>query len=627
MKKRSALSFCVLSILMISIFTLVLADNSTNITNSTVIINTPSPTANLSNADKGFSCLSSQVGSDCSGATTIQQIALTILASPNVTQACYDKLKTMEKSASCFGDGSACDIQDTAMAILALNHVGDSTTDLQSWLMNQTLTADNLVWYLEQDSTGQTGCQASYNSQQYQFNVGDNKKIDSSAGNCLSLANSNYWFQVDPSCYNKDITVVCDQGFIVSLLYKEPNSPTVYVLSDTKSAAAVQPVTVNVKSSCFGAGTCNYEASLWATLALQKTGKDITQYLPYLISGDDTNTQYLPDAFLNIVADYSEYGTKLVNEQTFNYWLAQNSAYNKYYDTALALLALNQGSQQQVVNAQNWLLYLAQDVNGCWNSNNIRDTAMILWALEGKSAGIIGSTSIPDCIGSGFSCMSSSLCSNILSNYNCAGTKVCCQPQSLQTCTALSGTVCQAGYQCSGTEVPSSDETHCCTTSCEVTSTTSECESAGSAYSCRSACSGSYVVDPSSKSCGDVSLQCCMLSQSTTTASNLTWLWIVLAVLIILIILGIFYREKIKMWVFKTRSKFSEEKKTPPSNSASQYRPMSPMNRMPPARPLPTQNRGLPPRQMPMQNRGMPQPVKKPADNDDIFKKLRDMGK
>jgi hypothetical protein len=97
---------------------------------------------------------------------------LTILASPSnaVAKSCVERLETFKKT-NCFGTGSGCDIKETAMAILALEHTGATTTPYEDWLLNKTMTATNIIWYLEQDSTVRTTCEINYDSTDYPFTV------------------------------------------------------------------------------------------------------------------------------------------------------------------------------------------------------------------------------------------------------------------------------------------------------------------------------------------------------------------------------------------------------------------------------------------------------------------------
>lgn len=607
MNKGGALISLVLCLIVFT--SLVLAANETTNGSINTTTSTASTTTSLNGTriDNAFTCLTNQVKSDCSGTNRIQDIALTILASPStVTQKCYDKLLSLKRT-DCFGD-SACNVRDTALAILAINHVGQDTKPYENWLKNHTRTAEDLIWYLEQDSIGKTGCKISYNSGEYTFNVLENKKIDSTAGNCLGLAQSNYWFQIAPNCYNTKFTIVCDINFIATLLYKQPSSSTLYVLSDTKSAQASQPIELTVKSLCFGDGSCNYEASAWAAIALDKTGNDIQDYIPYLIAGEEANQKYLPAAFLQILKDFSEYGTKLIQQQKLNSWEAENTAYNKYYDSGLALLALSTSNQQKVEDAKRWLLNIAQDTNGCWNNNNIRDTAMILWALEGRRGIVIGpNIPLTDCNSAGFFCIASDKCpsAELLPNYNCGALgKKCCKYENLESCDAMGGFECANGKVCNGEEKRASDSQKCCLGECAEPQEISECETAGGF--CRTSCSSTQTqIDTAN--CAESGV-CCKTNTAIIEKKSYWWIWILL-ILIILVILAIVFKDKLKVWWYKIKSGFKEDRGS--SSRSGGFPPMGPYSsekQVPPqrmqVRPLPVQS--------PQMNRPMGPPVNRP---------------
>ncbi len=633
--RKSGVIFGILFFLILLNSVFIFAANETNSTNTTVTSNTTinttstQPRVNASRVENGFMCLEEKVKSDCSGATNIQDMALTILASPkNVVDDCTNKLKTFKRD-NCFG-ASSCTVKETALAVLALNHIGEKTDVYENWLLNQTRISTDIIWYLQQDSNGRTQCKITYNSQDYNFNVAENKKIDVPAGNCLSPAQSNYWFQVSPSCYGTDFALTCDQDFIATFMYKQPTSQTIYVLSDTKSASANQIVNLKIRSKCFGTGSCEYEASAWAVLALQKVGRNVDEFVPYLISSEDSNKKYLPAAFLHMIVDYSEYGTKLVQQQKLNNWEAENTAYNKFYDTSLAIMALSESNQEQVVRAREWLLNLAQEANGCWNNGNIRDTAMALWALEGRGSTFItpDSGGVTYCTDANFFCVASAQCATDqkLNNYFCSGVgKTCCKVENSKTCSEKFGTVCSAGTVCNGVVEGSKDAAQCCLSNCIVPTTTNEnsCE-ANNGY-CRTSCSANQKE--TSFECADSGDVCCKTEITVPVEKSYWWLWLLLILLIILIIIAILKRDKIKVWIYKKKSGYSEE------SSATNTNTFPPRGGPGPAPYTTTrtvqrttvQQKPVmyPPRTQTPQAR----PVQKPAETDDVFKKLKEMSK
>lgn len=581
---------------------------------STTQTTTGVSTINLSSIDKGFACLESRVGESCNGATTIQEIALTILASPknSVSQGCYNKLKTYDKG-TCFGTNS-CNVKETALGILAYSHLRQDTAKYRSWLQNQTLVSSEIQWFMQQDSLEATNCKVTYDATDYQFTVQTNKKIDQNAGACLSLANSNYWYSIDSNCYDKSFALVCDKAFMGNLLYKQPNSPIVYVLSNTQFSPASGTINLQVKSKCFGQGSCDYESSAWAALALKNAGVSVDEYMPYLVASSDLNKQYLPYAFLNMLADYSEYGTKLVQMQNLNLWEAENSAYDQYYDTALALMSLSDSSATQVKNAKDWLTGYAQNANGCWNNNNTRDTAIILWALQKRQPTYIpgGTSSFTTCSEGNFFCISDCPSDQIKQNYaGCSVGKTCCGTQNIKTCSQYYGEVCASGKVCDGDVRQASDTGACCLSSCvDAQPQQTACETAGG--TCKDSCAANH--NPTSDSCGSSQQVCCKRAV-VSKGNNLWWLWLLLLILIALVIVAIIFREKIKIWIYKKKSGFKKEEggefgkggpigpsapgMMPPQQRPPMMRPGMPQQ-MPPGiqrRPLPQQMPGrVPPR-------------------------------
>ncbi len=560
------------------------------------------PQQNASKIENAFACLESKVAGKCSS-LSVEEISLTLLASPSsIIDDCTAALKAKMST-----DGSwSQNIKDTALAVLALNHVGETTAKSEIWLLNQNKTPTDLIWYLEQDSEGQTQCKISYDSQDFIININANKKIDSRAGNCLSLAQSNFWLQIASDCLNKEFVVACDQKFIATLLYKQQNSPTIYVLPDTKAGPASGSVSVKVNSKCFGSSSCSYEDSAWATFALLETGHEVSMFIPYLIAASDSNERYVPFSFLYLITNYPEYATGLIEEQELgNYWQAPSTPYNKFYDTALAILALSGSSTEQVIKARDWLLF-QQSSDGCWKNSNseiIRDTAFVLWALE-KRTGTTTDGGVTYCSEANFFCVLDTDCPTAekLENYFCPGlSTVCCQNQNLKSCEENSGEICTSEEFCSSDEIQST-EGLCCLGTCEIRTTTSACETVG--YICKSECSETQETIDYACDGGDV----CCKTKTTTEGGSLWWLWI-LIILIILVVLAIIFREKLKMFWYKIRG---GGKKGPDSTTSSSPPGMPPRPGFPPIRRMPFAPQ---PRQM----------IQRRTPMDDTFEKLKKM--
>ncbi len=597
MKKTGV--FLVLILLLFSI-TLTIAANETNSTSVT-------QQQNPDKIENGFTCLEEKAG-DCSGLTT-QEIALTILATPdNIFNNCVAELKKRETSDN-WGN-----IHDTSLAILAMQHAGEDTQSAESWLLNQEKTPTNLIWYLQQDSNVATECHIGYESSDYIINIGANKKIDKNAGECLTRAQSNFWLQVTPDCYEKEFSIECNQAFIANLIYKNKNSPMIYVLEGTESEPAFGSIKLNIKSKCFGKNSCDYEATIWATLALLKTGHNVEDFIPYVIAMSDTNKQYLPEAFIYMLTNYEDYATQLVTDQKLgNYWEAPTSAYNKYYDTSIALIALGSSSSEQITKARDWLLF-SQSTNGCWQ-NSVKETAVSLWALTGRSGrtSTEGSTTTY-CSEANYFCIPSADCpasENVGNNYFCPSlSTTCCTSENLKSCSEYNGRECLTTEVCVGNSRKATDITQCCTGECKLKSQETECEK--NFYTCMDQCS-EFQEPLTTYSCNAPQI-CCRTK--ITPESSSWWIWI-LIILIIAVLAAIAYifRDKLKLLWFRIKTRFKKD--GGPKSSSSRGRPG-----MPPRPGFPPIRRQYPP----------VAPVKRPQQLQDdsmseTFKKLKEMSR
>ncbi len=588
--------------------------------------------ANLSKVDKAFQCLSNELKSDCSGATTVQQLAFSILASPeNITGACVNQLLKKNKTEGCFGDNNNCGIKETAWAILALDHVGKNVTQFIDWLYKQNKTSSDVEWFLQQDSVGDVNCKITYDGEDYLFSAKENKKLSGNLGPCFNFAQTNYWLRLNENCFDTEFVLSCDKEFFAGWHYTTFGSPTLNILSETSRTAANQEVRLEVDSRCFGSGAgCNFEDTAWAVYALKRQDYDIKPFVPYLISGEDSNYMYFPAALNYLILEYSSlYGNKIIQQQkSGTYWEADNSVYGQMYDTALALLVFGpKNTQEQLVSARNWVWNFKQEANGCWNSRNIRDTAFLLWALEQRQAETdseIIISPVTKCEDAGYFCSGSFDCNDIggekLGNYFCGGNTICCSKDvsQLKTCSDLLGTICKGDLICSGSTKKASDGT-CCLGDCvEKSPSTTECEDYG--YSCRSSCLSSQ--EEVSYSCDDSSKVCCAKSSSPGSDDGGVpiWVWLLIGILILSIVLAIVFKDRIKVLIYK----YKNRKKGPQGGPGMQRPPFGG-----PGAPRP----GFPPLVRPM-GRPMTPPLGRPMQRppiqngpQDAFARLKEMRK
>ncbi|MBU0471472.1 MAG: hypothetical protein KKF65_02525 [Nanoarchaeota archaeon] len=107
----------------------------------------------LGNLSKAFDCLEEKAGAGCKDVDSVQEIALTIMATPdNIMKGCVEKLKT-KRSGNNFGS-----IRDTALAVIALNHAGEDTEAIEKWLLERRQNPTDIIWFLQEDSDGEVEC-------------------------------------------------------------------------------------------------------------------------------------------------------------------------------------------------------------------------------------------------------------------------------------------------------------------------------------------------------------------------------------------------------------------------------------------------------------------------------------
>lgn len=566
--------------------------------------------------EKAYDCLEDKVEGKCSSLTSVEDKAFVAMA----IGQCVSELIDQGREEECW-PSSSCRIRDTALSVLALRRNKKNTDAAEDWLIQQTHTPSDIIWFLEIDTSEAAQCTVRYNEREYDITLKDDKKISGSAGTCLSVDSSGYWLRIDSSCYDRNFTISCNEEFITTLLYRKSTGSTVYVSSKTNYAPAEGRTEERVSALCFGTG-CDYEGSLWAVLALSETGHDISSYIPYLIAMADENERYFPSAFLYIITDYDDFFAEVIELQVNDHWKITGSPYHRFYDTALALLSLQGLDAVQVSAAKQYLLEV-QEHNGCW-SDSVRDTAFILyagWPKQASSGG--GAGDVDYCEDFKFYCVAPTECDNDdVKDLPCEGSlgKVCCTvPPKEETCAEKGGEICVGDEECDGKYTESSDSPgKCCVGNCEIPPEPEEPECEKKGYYCRSSCyDDEEVVDYSCDS-SDV---CCQYKEPS---KSYWWIWL-LVILIILVVLGIIFKDRLRAFIFNLKDKVRKGKGPagPPGPPRRRFPPPSPQQVM--ARP-----RMMVPRQQTIQRpvRPAPKPVEKTdRELEETLNKLKKMSK
>jgi hypothetical protein len=355
-------------------------------------------------------------------------------------------------------------------------------------------------------------------------------------------------------------------------------------------------------------------------------GEDNSRFLPYLLALADDNTRFFPSTFLYILAGGDDQYNLIIQEQKQGkYWEVAGTRDGRYYDTSLAMMALNGKEAAELDNAKAYLASI-QTKEGCWNSNNIRDSAFILYSGWTKSVPSVGEVSSPPDCEPQFSCENIFDCEHaggiIESNYACLeiGKSCCSIAVAQQTCSQMNGILCGTEKVCQGGRVEDSAEGSCCFGSC-VAIAKDLCTPAGG--TCLASC-GESEQESTELSCSNAGEKCCVAK-----AGSSLWIWIViLIILIALVALAIIYRDKVKVLWFRLKEKLKEKfgKKKAAAAPQAGARPGAPF--MPFARPMLPQPRMMPPQTRPVVPIRAPiRPVARDKEMEEALRKLREMSR
>ncbi|MEA3329573.1 MAG: hypothetical protein U9Q06_02405 [Nanoarchaeota archaeon] len=612
------------------------------------------------NLENAYECVKDKVGDSCNSLTSKQQthVILAIGGYKDCEDSFLNTSQIISPTQECWPK-SNCNVKETSLALLALRKLGKPTINAENWLLNQTKTASDLIWFLQIDADKATTCTVTYNSLPNTITIAEDKTISSDAGSCLTRSSGNYWLQIGDgsTCLNQEYTISCDEDFKTNLIYKTRDSPTIHVSQILNTATAGGKTTEKVNYKCFTKGTgCDYESSLWATLVLLRE-YEVSNYLPYLRAAADSNSNLFPESFLHIVdkAHESEY-LPVILSTNFNgqYWSAKSG--NKFYDTALAFLALQDRTYEEVDKSKSYLLNgKIQDSKGCWQT--MSDTALLLYTgwngldlsedeeivippecesdddcgqdetcIEGVC--VDDSDEIAYCVAHNYFCVSSSWdCTDaggeVLDNFNCVSSfDTCCSVDveeiitPAQTCEEAGGEFCAEDESCPSSHLISdiSDSSYlndCCEIGkcVEDEEEPKTCTEAGGI--CRTKCGEDETTVTGS--CDFNSEVCC---KEDSPPGKFPWWILVLIFLIFLIILLIVFKDKIKLYIFKKKSRYKPGAVKRPGPPTFPPRPRRPI----PQRPIPQMQRPAPITRQ-------PQVSSKDKEFDDTLKKLREMSK
>jgi hypothetical protein len=460
---------------------------------------------------------------------------------------------------------------------------------------------------------------------------------DNTASECLSVSGSKYWLRILSSCFDNQFEIFCNKDFVSTLIYQKGGSETVFVSPELHTSIANGSTKEQIKARCFKTGDdCDYEGSLWAALALNVLGKDVSAFVPYLSALAEDNVKFFPSAFLYSLVGSSEsnefFSDITQKQKNNNLWGIIGSPYKKYYDTSLALFAL--AGKTEAEKAKSSLIELQNKNTGCWIERDpIVDTAFLLysgWKRSIISPGTGRTRSSCDSV-SGQSCEKREGCLDIGGEvrveFTCSGTNICCSKQvPKKTCEFQNGKICKVNEECDGQNIESSDD-NCCIGECKEKAAPREDTCKLISGICKASCDSQAEQEESSRNCISATDKCC--TKKETGGSGANWaLIIILIILIILVILGIIYRDKLRVLWFRFRGKASVspivKPGVPPFSGGAARGVIEPGFR-PSPRFAPTGQRMAPMRRMP--SPGTRAPSAKDKEFEDTLKKLKEMSK
>ncbi len=598
--------------------------NSSNITQSPSSSGNVTISTNKNVIDKAYQCLQTQINNRDPNSLSLQELVFGVLALGGSNSNLISKIENKAVGGDHWAETSSS-IKDTSQVLMAYKRISKNTDSVRAWLESNRKTATDLTWYLEIDIDNQipSQCTIKGSTEEKTININSDMTLSGATGSCLTISHQGFWLKVSNSCIDQNFTITCDHDFTTSTLYQRTSSETFFVSPNTHSAPLGGQTQESFNSNCFSASAtgCDYEGTLWATLALDILNKDTSDYLPYLLALSEANQKYLPSSFLYVLTNGDDQYSKLVQLQEQNkYWQAQTTANNKFYDSALALLALKNSNSAEFSKSRGYFESITSS-DGCWNENNIRDTGFLLYAGWPKAVSSgSGSSTSKSCEVNSYTCVSVISCNQIggevYTQYDCSSGVCCSKSPEVLSCESQGGKICSASETCSGATSQSS-EGSCCLENCEVTPQQSECAIAGGI--CVSSCTDNEVQI--SQVCPDNQI-CCDNKQ--VSESNTNWvLWIILLVILIaLVVVGIKFKDKIRLMLYKKSQSTSDSYKSgsppggrppfPPAKGAIPFRPQ----------PRPISFQGSIPSVI-----NKPRQTPEDKEIEETMRKLKDMGK
>ncbi len=325
---------------------------------------------------------------------TIEELSYTILALKNGNRGTSDlitRLNDQKDSTQGCWPASTCEIKDTSLAYLALATANQNVEDIETYLNQPNALIPGVTageWRIQIETAFNGTCHLDWGTGSKDFQINGNQITPTAQQYYIDVAQD-----LDPSLVtaqvNSQVNVDCSEiagAIVIALVYKQGND--MYILQNVQSARAMDGNALTLKNGCYGttvgAGTCDYETSLYATWAQVEAGRDLdtigTQtYIESGLSNNELHRGVLARTLAAAGAAKTVYFDEITNtQQADGSWSAGDiltSAYNLfalqqatgYSDTTMAALEF-----LKRVNAN----------DGSWNQD-VLDTSIALIAIKG----------------------------------------------------------------------------------------------------------------------------------------------------------------------------------------------------------------------------------------------------
>ncbi len=517
---------------------------------------------NQTKIDKAYEWL---VGKASEGWGSIESNAFSVMALNNfdsslANQGLQNLLDNSKNDGECW-PSTSCRIKDTALAAIALNELDSDTSKAKAWLLSrQKLFLEQGNWFLQLhiftgENNGTFNVEYVFGEEVRQDTVfiRDDRKVElERASLCFDVLSSKpYWLHIKDLCLQTEFAVSSEEPeWFASLLFVIDSPLTLVPFPKITS-----PGTLKITSKCFPntpSGSCEYDASMWATYALDLLGED-AQTKAFLESGADANKP-LSYALLFLIGGEIDFAGKLAAEQNAQgFW---NGA-ERFFRTAIAYLSVRNIALDNLdlPAARNWLFDNQNDDFSWGSTQKQRDTAAVLFGVFPTGAPL-PPPSVQRCVDFGNVCCPTGdvkVGSQEFSELSCVPSfgKKCVAEQDCEvqveeeeeTCFSKNGVCCDnaaagavtyGNLDCSFGEI--------CASSCEIEEEEDTCFDVGGKC-CEEAASGADRYPSLNSACGggDVCVSECKTSKGL---GGLVWFLGILVVIAVVVLIFLLRRRK-----------------------------------------------------------------------------------